>query len=180
MHSWLGTVFFKIQSSTEFCSWEGLGSPHWWRQGLICDHTLKRSKARQKTRTRGSLHHGKTGGKRRGTTNNDTGFADMTSATAPPSRQHSTSGNWASAASQRKWALKPTHESKSYQLEAHDLPITSGCLAIYSHSLVNPHNHRNKLIYDKHTSSLRNMSASSDRFLLSSSNALHFYFQGHL
>lgn len=68
VHSWLGTVFFKIQSSTEFCSWEGLGSPNWWRQGLICSHTLKRSRARQRARTRGSLHPGKTGGKRRGTT----------------------------------------------------------------------------------------------------------------
>lgn len=39
VHCWLGTIFFKIQSSREFCSWEGLGSPNWWRQGLICDHT---------------------------------------------------------------------------------------------------------------------------------------------
>lgn len=116
-HSWLGTPCSNSNSKQNFEAGRAWASPNWLRPGLILNHTLKWGTT---TEQETQLYHGKAGGQRReGPHTEVTGFT----LTTPTTHRHFRQGNWAPAGWQKEWAMKPTNEPKSHQLQAMIFPL---------------------------------------------------------
>lgn len=176
-------LFKKFKAAQNFGAGRGWASPNWWRQGLVLSHILKCSRSRRRMRKSSPTVE-------RQVCKEESTTDKCHRLTLMPWVKVFNNSIWQATFQVRKQPLLDGRENGCWSLQMSQgltnskvmrvLSITSGCLMIQSYSLINPHNHWNKLIYNKHASSLRNMSASSERYLLSSTNVSHFYFQGHL